>query len=136
MKKITSFFILVAFGFSCVMPPHGFAQSLSAMGLMPEPGTMVALSPLYTPTYLKGLRIDPNNPFKYDFIVYRGDEHFTLDQKRVEYPKLIKYFLAALAVPDADQWVNLSPLEADRVTALLKVDTLSFKSGQVKSPYF
>ena len=97
------------------MPPHGFAQSLTAISLMPDPGTMVGLTQVYTPTYLKGMKIDANDPFKFDFMIYRGDENLTADQKQAEYPKLVKYFLAALAIPDTDQWVNLSPYEEERI---------------------
>jgi hypothetical protein len=97
------------------MPPHGFAQSLTAVGLMPQPGAMVSLSPAFTPAHLWGMAIHPDDPFKFDFLIQRGDVGFTDDQKRIEYSKLIKYFLAALAVPDTDQWVNLSPYEKDRI---------------------
>ncbi len=30
--------------------------------------------------------------------------------------KLIKYFMAALTIPEEDLWVNLSPYEAHRIT--------------------
>ncbi len=115
MRRNTSFLILVGFILNCVMPPHGFAQSLSALGLMPVPGAMVALTPAFTPAHLRGMVIHPNDPFKFDFIVYRGEELLTDAQKQLEYSRLIKYFLAALAVPDQDQWVNLSPYEKDRI---------------------
>ena len=59
--------------------------------------------------------IHPENAFKFDFIVYKGDKKFTVTQKKEEYTKFIKYFLASLAVPDEDQWVNLSPYEKDRI---------------------
>jgi hypothetical protein len=115
MRKITSFLILVSFIFSCVTPPQGFAQTLSAVGLMPQPGTQVTLSGAFTPAILKGMVINPNDPFQFDFIIDRGDESLSNDQKQVEYKKLAKYFLASLAVPDKDQWVNLSPYEKDRI---------------------
>ncbi len=115
MRKITSFFVLVSFVCSCVMPPHGLAQSLSAVGLMPQPGTMVNLTPACTPAHLWGMAIHPDAPFKFDFLIQRGDARLAEDSKRAEYTRLVKYFLAALAVPDADQWVNLSPYEKDRI---------------------
>ena len=115
MKKSISFFVLISFIFSCIMPPQGFAQSVSAVGLMPLPGTMATLTPAFTPAHLRGMVIYPNDPFKFDFIVHRGDEPMTSAQKQEEYSKLIKYFLAALAIPDKDQWVNLSPYEKDRI---------------------
>jgi hypothetical protein len=38
-----------------------------------------------------------------------------MSKKKEEYTKLTKYFLASLAIPDDDQWVNLSPYEKDRI---------------------
>ncbi|MBF0123186.1 MAG: hypothetical protein HQL21_07280, partial [Candidatus Omnitrophica bacterium] len=72
-------------------------------------------SPVFTTAYLKAMVINPADPFKFDFVIYRGDEPLTQEQKQAEYTKLIKYFLASLAVPDTDQWVNLSPYEKDRI---------------------
>ncbi len=82
---------------------------------MPQPGVAVGLTSLFTPAYLKGMVINPGDPFKFDFIIYRGDDLLSENKKQEEYSKLIKYFLAALAVPDTDQWVNLSPYEHDRI---------------------
>ncbi len=115
MRKITSFLVLATFIVSCIMPPQGFAQSLSAVGLMPLPGNMVAVTPAFTPAHLWGMAMHPNDPFKFDFLIHRGNETLTAVEKTQEYTKLIKYFLAALAVPDTDQWVNLSPYEKDRI---------------------
>ena len=115
MKKGVSFFVALNFILSCIMPPEGFAGTLSALGLMPHPGTMVSLSSSFTPAHLWGMTIHPKDPFKFDFLVHRGDSALDAAQKKAEYTKLIKYFLAALAVPDKDQWVNLSPYEKDRI---------------------
>lgn len=111
MKKIASLFILLAFVCNCIMPSLVFAQALN----LPEPGTMVALSSAFTPAHLTGMVINPKNPFKFDFIIYRGDTPLPAEQKHPEYTKLIKYFLAAVAIPDTEQWVNLSPYEKDRI---------------------
>jgi hypothetical protein len=73
---------------------------------MPAPGAMVHLSTEFTPALLKGIVIHPENAFKFDFIINKGDRPFTDGQKKQEYTKLIKYFLASLAVPDEDQWVT------------------------------
>ncbi|MFH0754679.1 MAG: hypothetical protein V2A70_08940 [Candidatus Omnitrophota bacterium] len=115
MKKMTSLLAVVSFMFNCVMPVQGLAQTISAVDLMSQPGEAVALTKAFVPAHLSGLIINPNEPFHLDFVVYRGDEALTAEQKQVEYLKLIKYFLAALAVPDKDQWVNLSPYEKDRI---------------------
>ena len=115
MRKITAFFVLTAFLFSCIVPPQGFAQTISAVGLMPPLGNKIGLTAAYTPAHLWGMSMNPNDPFKFDFLMHHGDAVLTADEKTAEYAKLIKYFLAALAVPDTDQWVNLSPYEKERV---------------------
>lgn len=115
MKKGILFFVLLSFVMSCIMPPQGFAQALSAVGLMSEPGVSVVLSPVFTPAYLKGMVVDPKDPLKFDFIIHKGDTALMEDQKQIEYTRLIKYFLASLAVPDDEQWVNLSPYEQERI---------------------
>ena len=111
LMRAISCMILTAFVGTSVIPPS-YAQTAP---WMPQPGTLVALSPAFTPAHLKGMVIDPNAPFKFDFIVDKGDEPLSTAQKQDEYQKLIKYFLAALAVPDKEQWVNLSPYEQDRI---------------------
>lgn len=83
--------------------------------IVSKPGTMVALSPAFIPAHLSGLVIHPENAFQFDFLIDQGDGKLTPDEKNLEYNKLIKYFLAALTIPDKDQWVNLSPYEKDRM---------------------
>ncbi len=111
MRKVISIFVLFAFLANGLIPQTGWAQEIT----LPKPGVMVHLSPEFTPALLKGIVIHPENAFKFDFIVYKGDKGFTETQKKEEYTKLIKYFLASLAVPDEDQWVNLSPYEKNRI---------------------
>ena len=108
--------ILIAFiSTSINLPSYAQAATIDQTPFMPKPGVMIQLSPSYTPAYLKGIVIHPENALKFDFIIYRGDKVLTEAQKRVEYTKLTKYFLASLAIPDDDQWVNLSPYEKDRI---------------------
>lgn len=111
VMRMVSCLVLAAFVSTSIIPP-AYAQ---AMPWMPEPGTMVMMSPAFVPAQLKGMVIDPNEPFRMDFIMDRGDAILSDVQKQEEYQKLIKYFLAALAVPDTEQWVNLSPYERDRI---------------------
>ena len=40
---------------------------------LPAPGVMVHLSPTFDPTILKGIKVHPDNPFKFDFILDQGD---------------------------------------------------------------
>jgi len=116
IHKAISIVILTAF-ISTTVKPSAYAQlaSVDPMPRMPAPGVMVHLSPEYTPAYLKGIVIHPENALKFDFIINKGDKVLTDAQKKVEYTKLTKYFLASLAIPDDDQWVNLSPYEKDRI---------------------
>ena len=84
---------------------------------LPAPGTRLSLSAAYEPLLVKGLKIHPENPFLFDFLMDSGQSSFKTDsvQLRTESQKLIKYFLASLAIPENNLWVNLSPYEKDRI---------------------
>ena len=89
--------------------PLAQAQIASPVGgefRLPVPGVMMSLSPEFTPAQLKGIVVHPENPLMFDFIVDRGDKVLSNEEKREEYKRLIKYFLASLAIPDEDQWVT------------------------------
>ncbi len=104
--------MLVVFFQAMVLPvPLTHAQEV----VLPAPGVMVDLSPSFVPPHLAGITVYPNSPLKFDFIIQRGDTPLSDEEKQAEYKKLIKYFLASLAVPDDNQWVNLSPYEKDRI---------------------
>ncbi len=83
---------------------------LYAQVTLPAPGTRLALSPVFAPPLLKGIKVYRNDPFRFDFILDKGDAKAEGDSLR-----LIKYFLASLTVPEKDLWVNLSPYEKDRI---------------------
>ena len=99
------------------------------MASLPAPGTMVPLSPAFNPPILKGIKVHPDNPFRFDFILDVGDgskpspngSKPSLNGRvmnpplRQESEKLIKYFLASLTIPEKDLWVNLSPYEKNRI---------------------
>ncbi|MDE1921609.1 MAG: hypothetical protein KGI24_09245 [Candidatus Omnitrophica bacterium] len=101
-------------------PAISNAQQVSVVGL-PKPGEMVDLSPAYVPVLIKGIRVHQNNPLVMDFIVDTGNSGLELgrakDKQKIslESKKIIKYFLAALTLPEKDVWVNLSPYEKDRI---------------------
>jgi len=82
---------------------------------LPAPGTMVPLSPEFNPPILKGIKVHPDNPFKFDFILDKGNENVIPAKAGIQ--KLIKYFLASLTIPEKDLWVNLSPYEKNRIIA-------------------
>ena len=87
---------------------------------LPAPGVMVYLSPEFNPPILKGIKVHPDNPFRFDFILDKGDSLPLVGRAREgelkqEATRLIKYFLASLTIPEKDLWVNLSPYEKDRI---------------------
>ncbi len=103
---------LLTFLVSALLPvPYVAAQTVA----LPAVGSMVHLSPAFTPSHLVGLTIHPDNALKFDFLIHHGDETLSSQQKKEQYTKLVKYFLASLTIPDEDQWVNLSPYEKDRI---------------------
>ncbi len=110
-KKSLSLNLILAFLLNTFGPLPAKADEL----VLPTPGVMVSLSPDFTPAHLKGITIHPDNALKFDFIIHKGDSNLSEQEKQQEYKKLIKYFLASLAVPDENQWVNLSPYEKDRI---------------------
>jgi glycosyltransferase involved in cell wall biosynthesis len=83
---------------------------------LPAAGSRIVLSEIYSPIQLKGIKVNPHNPLKFEFVLDKGDEKPDVNLRN-ESIRLIKYFLAALTVPDKDLWVNLSPYEKDRITA-------------------
>jgi hypothetical protein len=58
--------ILLLNSFAC---PYAFAEGL----FLPAPGVMVRLSPPFDPPILKGLKVYSDNPFRFDFILDKGD---------------------------------------------------------------
>jgi hypothetical protein len=114
MRKIVALTLIAAFiGSSLYLPPSQAGEMV--MPLMPKPGAMVNLSPAYIPSHLQGITIHPDNALQFDFLIHKGAGGLDEVQKRTEYSKLVKYFLASLTIPDDNQWVNLSPYEHARI---------------------
>lgn len=95
-------------------PAAAYAQYIPGLNL-PAPGAMVNPSPAFVPVLIKGLSIDPENPFQFEFIVDSGNSRLTTDEIKTESERLVKYFLASMTVPEGDLWVNLSPYEQNRI---------------------
>ncbi|MBF0385888.1 MAG: hypothetical protein HQL27_08465 [Candidatus Omnitrophica bacterium] len=108
--KIASLAVLVSFIFTSVIPSV-FAQTM----VLPTPGMPVSLSAPFLPVMLKGMTLYPDNPLRFDFIVDGGNTGFTPSEIKQESGRLVKYFLAAMTVPQNDLWVNLSPYESNRI---------------------
>jgi len=103
--------LLIAFIFSGLPQIPAEAQDIR----LPVPGVRISVSPLVDPPVLKGIKVHPDGPFRFDFILDKGDSGIADDQLKSESTKLIKYFLASITVPEKDLWVNLSPYEKDRI---------------------
>ncbi len=112
LKKLVHLNLIVAFVLS-LMAPISRVEAQPLLGL-PEPGTMVSLSPAFEPPIIRGLTIHKDNPFLFDFIIDPGQGNVSGASLHKEGEKLIRYFLASLALPEQDLWVNLSPYEKDR----------------------
>lgn len=113
-RRLTTIVVLLTFLFSIVPWEHPPASAQEALQL-PEPGVMVPLSPGFAPLSLKGIKVNPQDPFKFDFILDQGDQSVNEDQLRKDSSRLLRYFLAGLTIPEKDLWVNLSPYEKDRI---------------------
>ena len=88
------------------------AQSLP---FLPQPGSMMSISPSYDPLLMKGIKLDPQQPLRFDFIIDTGQTNLQEITLRQEATRLIKYFLASMTVPEDEMWVNLSPYEHNRI---------------------
>ena len=111
--KTISGLTAVTLVFSFVLIDTLKIKNLEASALeLPNPTSLLPVSKEYSYPVLRGLRLDPENPLKLDFVVDPADvDNLT----REEASMLIRYFLAALTLPDQDLWVNLSPYEKDRI---------------------
>jgi hypothetical protein len=65
---------------------------------------------------LRGIKINPANPFNFDFVI---DNSGALQEASLknQAQAAIGFFLAGLAIPQKDLWVNLSPYEKDCIVA-------------------
>ncbi len=104
--------LLVSFSLMSVVPTQALAQGVFTL---PAPGAAVPLSPGFVPVMLRGLQVNLENPFQFDFIVDSGNTGLRGNELRAESEKLAKYFLATLTTPEEELWVNLSPYEHDRI---------------------
>ena len=116
MKRFFNLFVLIAFCCSNFSSSLVFAQIAD----LPKPGTMVNVSAKGDLPLLKGLRLNPDNPLKMDFII---EPNGAPSVSKDDAARLARYFLAALAMPKEDTWVNLSPYESQRIVPQAMADT-------------
>jgi len=112
--SITIFRKSIAIVLSAALVFSGFS-SYALTSSLPLPGTPLFTSPEFNPLALKGLILDPNDPLRFHFIVNEGNNTFSDSELKGQSQVLLNYFLAALALPEKDIWVNLSPYEQNRI---------------------
>lgn len=79
---------------------------------LPSPTEFVKISKVHSYPLLKGIRLDPADPLKIEFMIDTADaENVSEDEAQ----RSVNYFLSALTVPEEELWVNLSPYENDRI---------------------
>ncbi len=100
------FAFIVPFG---DMSVHAENLALSAAG------QVVPLSQSFHSPLLKGIKVYPRNPLRFDFILDKGQSSDTDEQLQSDANRLLRYFLTSLTISDKDLWVNLSPYEKDRI---------------------
>ena len=109
--RFTALFLVVSLAFSFNLP-YGFISVHAAVPVVSGGSSLVDVSAGYSLPVLKGLRIDPQNPLHIQFFIDSGSQPAV---SSIEASRLIKYFLAALTIPEQDLWVNLSPYEKDSI---------------------
>ncbi len=117
-RRFLALWVSISFLGTSIFLPPAHAQSVDISGLsffLPKPGTRVSLSPAFKPVLIKGLKVHPENPFMFDFIVDPGDERLSADNFKKVSQRMVNYFLASLATPEKDLWVNLSPVEKNHI---------------------
>jgi len=102
--------VLVAFTLTTVVP-RGYGAEL----ILPQADKLLSSGAAFTPVVIKGMVIHPEDPLKFDFIMDTGTRQPAGDELKAEAERSVKYFLASLTVPEGQMWVNLSPLEKDRI---------------------
>ncbi|MBF0387714.1 MAG: hypothetical protein HQL20_07650 [Candidatus Omnitrophica bacterium] len=96
--------------------PAGRAYSQLAPSVV-SPVNMGHLSGSFLPPVIRGVTVDQRDPYSLRFLMEPGEARLEPTKLAAEYNKLIKYFLASLAIPEQDLWVNLSPFEKTRIIA-------------------
>lgn len=116
IRRFMALSMVMSFLTTTMLPPGIVqAQGVQTVLNLPISGSMIAPTPGYLPAVVKGVNINVDNPLEFNFIVDTGDTGLKGEALEEESSKLIKYFLAAVTVPEDELWVNLSPYEDDRI---------------------
>jgi len=114
MARIVNKFIAVVLALVLALPAQGFAQVVPSASVSSHVALVLPAGD-FTPALLRGIKIEPKEPFRFSFILDAGAMHLSQGELKAQGEKLTRYFLAALAIPRKDLWVNLSPYEKERI---------------------
>ena len=90
----------------------GIKETGASVPGLPDPARAVKIGINYEAPFLRGLKLDYNDPFSFEFIFDTAEKD---DISEEDTRRLINYFFAALACPEESLWVNLSPYEPERI---------------------
>lgn len=105
------FFISSTIGINYILPAVEAASLLN----LPPSHQLVRVGKRTDIPNLCGVKIYPDNPFKFNFILDQADSKLSDLEIKTLSNQLIRYFLASLTIPEEDLWVNLSPYEKDQI---------------------
>ena len=113
MRKFIIYILLGPFFAVSIGPMPVDAQTISLSKVMES------LEVVPQAAILKGLTIHPDKPLQFDFIVEpviaSVAKQSQQEQLKTASLNFAKYFLASVAIPNQDMWVNLSPYEKNRI---------------------
>ena len=95
--RIVAVSVLLTFSSSEIFPASLTSSQAYAQTVLdlPVPGAMVEFTPPLTPPLLIGLKIHPEHPLKFDFLLDRGDvKKLDGSELKNESTRLIKYFFS------------------------------------------
>lgn len=115
MKKVLVSFILTLFLLNTAIPSAYAGEMFTGGTSLPLPSALLSPSEAFIPAELQGLRVDDEDPFRFEFLVDPGDTGLSGGALAQATNKSFRYFFTGLTVSEKDLWVNLSPVEADRI---------------------
>ena len=115
--RLLCWVVLITFGTNVLGTDAARAWTISEPQniIMPAPGALIPASQAFSLPTLKAISINPNDPFKIDFVVDRANQGLSEKDRQEQINLLIKYFLSFLTLPEEDLWVNLSPYEKNHI---------------------